>query len=231
MRGRACMHAYGACAPRVVTCLVPAQTTTRSFCPVSIGHETPTAPTAPTRDAHARMRPRRQRGATLDTVVSVAYTVVSKRGDAPFAEGEYTMARNLTTDATQTNVRPATLARRIMRAVSAALYALSQGRMITYRLDGYLSQRAEDAGEDPSTVVITVTSVREAKDVTTRRTTVYGIATALRPDGEYEYLGLRSYNLYKAARVTAVTLPPHHMEPWREEMERKREREAKLANG
>lgn len=140
------------------------------------------------------------------------------------------MARNLTTDATQTNVKPETLARRIMRTMSAAVFALSQGRMITYRLDGYLSQRAADAGEAPSTVVITVTSVK-VKPATTGRATVYGIATALRPDGAYDFLGMRSYNLYKATRVTAVTLPPHHVEPWREEMERKQQREAMKAQG
>ena len=139
--------------------------------------------------------------------------------------------RNTTTDTTQTNVSPETLARRIMRVMSAVLFALTRKRMITYRLDGYVSQRAAAKGQGPSTVYVTVTSLRDAEDVTTGRATVYGIASAVRPnETKRTLLGLRSYNLYKARAVRSVPTPADHVADWKAEIARK-EREAELANG
>lgn len=105
------------------------------------------------------------------------------------------------TDATQTNVTPATLARRIRRVSLLLEAAADRYDVLIIRLDGYLSVRAADAGEAPRTVLVAAT---HGWMPGTGRYSVSGATVDTVADDKP-----RTLNLYKAARVTACGSKTH----------------------
>lgn len=107
------------------------------------------------------------------------------------------MTRNQTTDANQDNVTAATLARRIRRAALVLDDASDRYDVTVLRLDGYLSERAAAAGEEPRS--ITVAAIRGWMPGTGRYSVTGATVDTVADDKP------RTLNLYKAARVTIVT--------------------------